>query len=433
MASNDIHILNNKYPDYVAQVLRNYRHNFTVIALDSAIFTFSMAMLAQDTILPYFVSMLSDNPLFTGLLAALFLLGNYFPQIIGAYLVQGKPRKKGYILTIAILERVAILLIALIATSLGKFSPQTALILFFIAYSLFTMTLGLMAPAYADFISKAIVKNRGLFYGVMIGLGGGIGFIASLIATRLLESYAYPQNFQAVFWIGFALSFISPFLIAMYKEVPLPDVEPRESFGEFVRTVPARITGNANFRGYLILRALAGLGLMGNSFYSLYAMRQYDISSGSIGIFTMLILMAQSLMGVVWGWVGDKFGYKRVLLGMITLMTLQGLLAWVNPGLWAFYLIAAMIGGAYAAASVGDPNIIFELAPPAETSRYVGISNSILGPVYAMAPLLGGLIVRNINHQVLFTTIFLLEAMVFLLTLFLWREPRVTNRADASA
>lgn len=424
MASNDIHILNEKYPEYVAQVQRNYKHNFFVIALDSAIFTFSMAMLAQDTILPYFVSTLNDNPIYTGLLAALYLLGFYFPQLLGAYFVQGRRLKKSYIITIAILERVAILFIATIASMLSRLSPQTALLLFFLAYGMFTATLGLMSPAYADFISKAIIKSRGLFYGVMIGLGGGIGFLASLVATRLLEGYPYPQNFQAVFWLGFALSFISPFLMLAFREVGLPEVEPKETLRQFIAAIPAKIGLNQNFRGYLVLRALAGLGLMGNSFYSLYAMRQYDTGSGTIGVFTMLILIAQSLMGVLWGWIGDRFGYKRVLLGMILLMFLQGLLAFLNPGLWAFYLIAAMIGGTYSAASVGDPNIIFEVAPPTETSRYVGISNTILGPIYATAPLLGGLIVRNINHQALFATILVLQSVVFVLTLLKWREPR---------
>ncbi len=424
MASNDIEYLTRTYPEYVEKVKKHYLFNFFVISLDSAFFTFSMAMLSQDTILPYFMSKLTSSALLIGLIPALFFLGQYFPQLIGAYLVSGKNRKKYFILWAAIAERVGILLIALTAQFMGLLTNQVTILLFFISYALFTSTLGLMMPAYSDFISKAIMKNRGLFYGVMVGLGGGIGFIASSIASRLIDRLGFPLNFQTIFWLGFGFSFISPFLIAMFKEVDLPVVEAKEKFSTFVRTIPIKIASHPLYKRFLVIRGLVGLGMMGNSFFSIYAITQYDLRSGTIGIFTMFILISQSLMGFVWGWLGDHFGYKKVLQGMMLFLIVEGTLALINPGLWAFYLIAALVGGVYAGATVCDPNIIFEMAPPSETSRYVGITNTLLGPIFSLAPIIGGLLVDQFTHTALFATIAALEIVTFILAVFWFPEPR---------
>jgi len=424
MASNDIEYLSKTYPEYIERVKRHYLFNFFVISLDSAFFTFSMAMLSQDTILPYFMSKLTESPLLIGLIPALFFLGQYFPQLIGAYLVSGKNRKKNFILWAAIAERVGILLIALTAQFMGVLTSQMTILLFFISYALFTSTLGLMMPAYSDFISKAIVKNRGLFYGVMVGLGGGIGFIASTIASRLLDNLDFPANFQTIFWLGFGFSFISPFLIAMFKEVDLPVVEAKEKFSTFVKTIPLKVASHPLYKRFLVIRALVGLGLMGNSFFAIFAINHYEMRTGAIGVFTMFILIAQSLMGFVWGWLGDHFGYKRVVQGMILFLIIEGSLALLNPGLWAFYVIAALVGGVYAGATVCDPNIIFEIAPPSETSRYIGITNTLLGPVFSLAPIIGGLLVGNFSHTVLFAVIAILQIITFFITMFWFPEPR---------
>ena len=424
MASNDIEYLTKTYPEYIEQVRKNYWFNFFVISLDSAFFTFSMAMLSQDTILPYFLSQLTSSAILIGLIPALFFLGQYFPQLIGAYLVSGKKRKKNFILCAAIAERIGILLIALTAQFMGLLSNQVTILLFFISYALFTSTLGLMMPAYSDFISKAIMKNRGLFYGVMVGLGGGIGFIASTIASKLIDSLNFPVNFQTIFWLGFGFSFISPFLIAMFKEVDLPVVDAKEKFSTFVKSIPVKVASHPLYKRFLIIRGLVGLGMMGNSFFSIYAITQYDLRSGTIGIFTMFILIAQSLMGFIWGWLGDRFGYKKVLQGMMLFLILEGILALINPGLWAFYLIAALVGGVYAGATVCDPNIIFEMAPPSETSRYIGITNTLLGPIFSLAPIIGGLLVDLFTHTTLFATIATLEIATFIIAAFWFPEPR---------
>lgn len=431
MLSTDVQKLKRDFPDYIAAVERNYRWNFLVVALDSAFFSFSVAMLSQDTIIPYFVSKLTAHPSIIGLVPAIYYLGYFFPQLIGAYLVNGRPTRKWAIFWIAVAERLGILAIALVAQFTGRLTDQMALVILLLSYLLFSVTNGLIGPAYGDFISKNIIRKRGLFYGVMNGLGGLIGLGASAIAASLLDAYAFPVNLRFLFWIGFATSFISPFFIASFREQPFPMEEPVESLKTFMRNIPGHIRRSVGFQRYLVTRVLMGFGLMGNAFYALYAIDRFGLSSGTLGTFTMTILLTQSVFGFVWGALGDRFGFKIVYVLESVLFIISGALAFTSPGPWAFYVIAFCMGGMYSAFRTGDPNMIFELAAPNLTSRFLGISNTLVAPVLTIAPLVGGLVVDGLSHQVLFMAVFVIGILSLLLSGLYLPNPRKNLKVES--
>ena len=418
MQSTDIRKLEQDHPEYIRQVEKNYWWNFIVIMLDSAFFTFSVTVLSQDTIIPYFVAQLTDQKFFIGLVPALYFLGYYLPQLLGAHLVTGRTTRKRYIFWIAVAERFGILLIALLVQTLDWFTPGQTLALLMVAFTLYSITTGLIGPAYSDFISKHIIRRRGVFFGAMNGLGGLIGFFASLTATYLLNRYAYPINLRWLLWIGFATSFISPFFIVAYRETPFPFKVKREPLGEFLRSIPSFIRSAPGFGRYMTVRALLNLGVMANAFYALYAIDRFHLDEGVLGIMTMVILIAQSLIGFLWGWLGDRYGFKLVYIIASLMVVLMGVLSLTAPGLWAFYAIALCMGGLYAVARTADPNMVFEFAPPSETSRFVGIANTFVAPVVTLAPLIGGVIVDHLSHAVLFATVLVVGVLSLLLVLF---------------
>ena len=222
MIGRDIKKLQEDHPEYIERVSKNYRWNFIALVLDSSIFAFSVAMLSQDTIIPYFIDQLTTKTWIIGLVPAIYYLGYFFPQLVGAYIVNGKSTRKWTMFTIAMAERVGILAIALIAQFLGLLSNSAAVILFLVAYLVFSVTNGMIIPGYADFISKNIIRNRGTFYGFVSGVGGIVGFGASWLARYLLDTYGFPVNIRILFWTGLGVSMFSPLFIASLREVPFP-------------------------------------------------------------------------------------------------------------------------------------------------------------------------------------------------------------------
>ncbi len=424
MISSDLKEIAERFPVYTKEVSKHYRWNFIIVMLDSSFFSFALAFLSVDTILPYFISNLTNQRVWVGVIASLYFWGFYFPQIIGAHLVQASPMRKWAIFWIAIAERAGILTIAILAGSIHLFSKSQMLILFVLAYAIFAVTNGLIGPAYADFISKTINRNRGQFYGAMSGLGGLIGFGASLLASYFLDRFAFPINVQVLFWICFASSFISPLLILNFKEVPYPVERKQETFAEFIRKIPLLIRQNAAFGRYLLIRSFIGLCLMANSFYTLYAVKRFSLSDGAVGIFTMVILLTQSGLGFIWGRLGDRVGFKRVYILAIGLVGLQGFLALAFNAVWVYYIVMFGIGGVYAALRTSDANMVFEIVPPEETSRFIGISNTLLSPVMAAAPLIGGLLVDNFSYAALFSVNLSVAFISLILTIRWLPDPK---------
>ena len=424
MIGRDVRKLRTKHPEFVASMEKYYWWNFISLVFDSAIYAFSVSALSQDTIIPYFVDQLSDRSWIIGLVPAIFYLGYYLPQLFGAFLVHARRTKKKFVLHVAIAERVGILMIALVAQAYGLLSDSLILILFFISYMIFSITNGMISPGYSDFISKSIIRNRGLFFGFMNGLGGLIGFGASLLSRYLLDTFAFPINVRTLFWIALGTSVISPILIANLKEVPYPVKPEKEDLKQFIRAIPNHLREQPDFIRFMISRAVLGLGILGNAFYALYGQRVFSQTAGSIAIFTMIILFTQSLIGFVWGWVGDRFGYKKVYVIVSLLVVAQGLLAVLATAPWMIYLIAFCIGCVYAAFRICDSNMIFEIAPSAETSRFVGITNTFVAPIMTLAPLLGGALVDLFSHQVMFIAVIVVGILSTILAVVLMPQLR---------
>jgi MFS family permease len=424
MATQDIASIRKKFPEYMQKVGKNYKRNFILLAFDTAFFTFSTSLLSQDTVLPAFLSNLTENPILIGLIPAIFNLGFFLPQILSAFIIRNTPKRKKYIFIIATAERIGILLIAASAQFSGMLPDTFVLVFFLFAFSIYSSSFGLIMPAYSDFISKAIYKRRGLYYGVNQILGGGVGFIASLVATRILKTGSFPFNYRLLFWISFAASFISPFIIANFKEAEFPIQPQKKDVRTYIKHIINVVKTNRNLRNYVFARQLIGLAAMGFSFYAIYSIKSYNLPLSMLGIYTTIIITSQSLSGVLWGYIGDKFGYKRVMVLGAIILLVQGIVALTVHTPIGMMIISVTIGAVYSAMYICHPNLIFEIAPPEETSLFIGLSNSLIAPIIGTAPILAGAIVDNLGYTQLFIAVSISAIAAFFVGQFVFVEPR---------
>jgi MFS family permease len=424
MATQDIASIRKKFPEYMQKVGKNYKRNFILLAFDTAFFTFSTSLLSQDTVLPAFLSSLTENPILIGLIPALFNLGFFLPQILSAFIIRNTPKRKKYILFIATAERIGILLIAASAQITGVLPDKFVIPFFLLSFTIYTSSFGLIMPAYSDFISKAIYKKRGFYYGVNQILGGVVGFAASLAATRILKTGTFPFNYRLLFWISFAASFISPFIIANFKEAEFPIQPQKKDVRTYTKHIIEIIKNNKNLRNYVFARQLIGLAAMGFSFFAIYSIKSYNLPLSTLGIYTTIIITSQSLSGVLWGYIGDKFGYKRVMvLGSIIILA-QSIIALTIHSPLGMLIISVTIGCVYSAMFICHPNLIFEIAPPEETSLFIGLSNSLIAPIIGTAPILAGAIVDNLGYTQLFIAVSVSAVAAFIVAQFVFVEPR---------
>ena len=106
-------------------VSRNLPWNFSVNLIDITFITLGLSLISRETIMPLFVSELTDSNIAVGLIPATYSLGYYLPQLLTASHAESLKRKLPFVALIGgLLERLPYLLIALaiwgFATTLRK-------------------------------------------------------------------------------------------------------------------------------------------------------------------------------------------------------------------------------------------------------------------------------------------------------------------------
>lgn len=421
--SADVEVMRRLQPAYVAAAERHVARNFVLFALDATAFSFALALFSEATILPAFVGTLTDAPLAFGLLATVFALGRFLPQLVGTWLVGGRERRKGVVVAIAAAQRLGMLLIALTAMTAGVLPNGQVLVLFFLAFAFYATTTGLIGPPFGDLLAKAIVRRRGRLYGTSQLLGGVAGITAAALAAELLRTLPSPQGLQASFWLAFAASSISLLFLSLIREVPYPVVAPREPLRRLIGGIPALLRANSPYRWFLGSRSVVALGSMGVGFVVAASLAR-GVTASEAGAFLLVYLIAQSAAGLAWGVLADRFGWKLVLqAGAACLAT--GMLVAMGAGeVTGFAAAFALLGMANAAYMSSDPNLTFELAPPDDTARYLGVTMTVIAPALAIGPLVAGVIAGLASYAALFAVSALLAIAGLVTATLRFREPR---------
>ncbi|HUW12596.1 MAG TPA: hypothetical protein VM537_22910 [Anaerolineae bacterium] len=85
--------------------------NFCAIVFDVAFWMAGIACMDMAAVLPVFVSTLTSSKLLIALLCVLPGVGWTLPQLVGAARIMHRPRKKGFLLTVAAIGRTPMLIL----------------------------------------------------------------------------------------------------------------------------------------------------------------------------------------------------------------------------------------------------------------------------------------------------------------------------------
>jgi MFS family permease len=415
---------------FEATVERHYRHNFIVNALDSTFFWCGASFIASSTILPLFVSHLTDNRLLLGLIPTIAAGGWLLPQIFTANWVQRLPRKKVLPMYVGLFsERLPVFLMALVAGFAGR-APNVILVAFFMLFAWHTLGAGAIAVAWQDMIAKIIpADRRGRFFGLANFGGTATGVLGAGVAAWLLDRYHFPRGYALCFATGAVLIFISWFFLLLTREPAQASQTPPISQREYWRRLPSVLRADPNFGRYLLSQIVVALGGMAGGFVAVYAVQRWDLPDSQAGNLTAAMLVGQALSNLVFGALADRQGHKRVL----ELSTLAGAsavgLASVAPAPIWFYVVFALNGAALAGFMLSGLVIAFEFSPPDMRPTYIGLNNTAYGVVASVGPILGGWLAGRVGYQVLFAMACVIGLVGFALLHWSVREPRHARAA----
>ena len=115
------------------EVKKNFKRNFFANLLDAAFWFFGESFAAAYTIMPVFLSTLTDSPILIGLVPALEAAGWFLPQLFLAKTLEGRNRRMPIVRIFGIFDRVPFIFLALGAFLIPQVNKQTALVMIFLA------------------------------------------------------------------------------------------------------------------------------------------------------------------------------------------------------------------------------------------------------------------------------------------------------------
>jgi len=174
------------------------RRNIGLPGIDMAIFSMGLGALGQLTVIPLFVSKLTDNSLAIGAVAAAIQIG-WLPQIFIAGTIERSARKWPWVLRFGTLERVPAVFLALTALAVPVTGPWIVAVVYLCCFSQ-TMFGGLGVAPWLDVIARVVPgRLRGRFMGTSNTVGALLGAGSAAVAAPLLDWYPFPYNFAACF------------------------------------------------------------------------------------------------------------------------------------------------------------------------------------------------------------------------------------------
>lgn len=373
-----------------AEVERHYRWNLAANLADGTAYWFAASFISASTILPLFISKLTDSPLAIGLVAVISQGSWFLPQIVTARWIEGLPRVKPVVIRFGFfLERLPVWLLVL-APLLASRSPALALAVFFVAYTWRGLGGGAVGTAWQDLIARCFpVERRGRFLGMANFLGAGAGAAGAALSTWLLRDLPFARNFVYLFAIAAAGTTLSWFFLSLTRE-PAQPVRPRQSSSrQFLGSLPRIVRQDGNFRRFLVTRYLIALAGLGMGFVTVAAVQRWQVPDSTVGLYTAANWLGQTGAYLAFGFLADRHGHKLPLeLGTLAMAVGLGL-AWLAPGPgWMFVVFVLM--GVYLSALLGSGLlIVLEFSGPERRPTYVGITNTTVGLVNVLSPLLG--------------------------------------------
>jgi MFS family permease len=414
-----------------------YRWNYLVMGLDMGIFVAALSFASIYGVLPLFVHHLNPSNVALGLIPAVRSAGFLIPPVFMAVYVERLRLKKPFVISMTVVERVPYLVLAIVTPLLALTHPGLLLWLFFILLAIGTTAGGTAMSAWMDLLARMLPPDwRGRFFGLSAAFGGLLSIAGGVGAAELLHRFDWPTNFALCFAATSILLAIS-FVFICFGREPAPVAASAPSPGTrggYWRRLPTIIRDDRNFGRYLMAMALLNTAGMATAFYTVDAQRTFHLSDAGAGVYAIVLLASSTAGNVLWGYVGDHLGHKRVVEGGAICTGLAALLAVVlhDPrwGTIAFGGVFLLIGLGSSGFQLASLTFVIDVAPPEQRPTYIGLATVAQAPFGVLAAPLGGLIADRLGYQAVFVLTVVLALSSAAIVVFRVFDPRVTSRSS---
>jgi EmrB/QacA subfamily drug resistance transporter len=130
--------------------------------------------------------------------------------------------------------------------------------------------------------------------------------------------------------------------------------------------------------------------------------RSFHARPGSVGLVSIAYLVSLTVFIPASGWLGDRIGGRRALLGAIGLFTIASALCGLSAGLGELIAFRVLQGAGGAVMTPVGLAMLFRVYPPAERVRVSSILAVFTALAPALGPVLGGVFTTYLSWRLVF-------------------------------
>jgi hypothetical protein len=368
---------------------RNFRYHI----IEGALYiSTTSALISTQTTMPALIKRLGGGDVIVGSWPVVMYLAYFLPQMISANKSSAAQYRKPFVIKLGFIQRLNILALACVIVLWGESLPALALGLLFLLFISNQMMSGSVSPVWMDFFVKTTsLENRGKLVGWRVSLAAMLGLVNGFILTIFLTILPFPYNYASI--IGLAFFYQMGSLAAQDKiveEQPSAVTAPVR-LSELYNRMWTIVKGNRPFRKFLIASSLLTASFTSAAFFTVAAIKQFDLPESMVGIFAVVMIIGQIISGVIMGWVADAKGTKTALLICgISLLSAIVTALFAQSVIW-FFFVFVLLGINVGAEMFMRYNFATECAPVGDRPMYIGIMNTWFAPIYLVTPLAGWL------------------------------------------
>jgi MFS family permease len=402
-------------------------------------------MLASASIagLPLALRAIASPDAIVGLALALQQVGMMISPIVGAARIEHKKRVLADSMLVGTLMRLQILCMAIAGWFLSGAPLLVAMIVFLSLLGLFT---GAQRVAFQVLLAKVIpISRRGRLQAWRNVTGGLIAAGLAYVAGRYLVG-THPVSPGPVIlgvrlWRnGYSNAFLAAFILTslglsairlLLREPDPPTVRPQMRVRDRLRDLPGLLRRDRGFFYFMLAQTLAVAARLAAPFYVLYASSTIALTGANLGLLSLAYLGADTLSNMLWGYMGDRQGFKSTfVVGLLFWIAASVLLLFAHAP-WMVFAAFFGLGAGQSGYQMSSQTMVLEFGLREDMPMRLAFSSTAEGLVSALGPLIGGVVAAIAGYSVLFviSTVFLLASLTVLLTLV--DEPR--NRRPAQA
>lgn len=420
---NDSHDSTLQEAEYDRFVRDNLRSNCIAHFSHGMLGMTGFRILMAPTFLPAYLFMLTGSSFLVGLGQSLTQFGAVLSPVLSASNIEHRKRILPVAIRIGTMMRIQILGLALA----GYFLTGSPLLLATFGFLfLLGFFMGQQRVAFQMLLSKVIpLRRRGRLQAWRNMAGGGTAALLSYFAGAwFLERNVLGNGYATTFLICFVLTSLGLFVLFRFMREPEPPtIRPRMSVRERLRDFPVLIE-DRDYRHFLIAQLLTVSARMSIPFCILYASDKMELDGAAIGLLTLAFLGADTISNLVWGYLGDRNGYRLTFIFSVLVWLAALVLLIFADGPGSIYLAFFGLGASMSGYMMSASTIILEFGGRDDLPMRLALSTTAETSVATIGPLAGGALAMGFGYVPLFWISIGFLAAALIILLFFVREPR---------